>query len=216
VLGLLSRLSERQSVALVLEDLHWADQSTRELVAFLVRSLRGVRVLLLATYRSHELNRRHPLRSLITSWDRVRSVERIEVLRFDRGEVAAQLGAIFAAEPAADLVDAVFDRSGGNAYLVEELAGVMDDGDLAALSPSLRDVLLSRVDALSQGAQRLLRIAAVAGRSVSEGLVAEIAGAGETDFYAGLREAVENHLLVVDRTGRGYAFRHALSVRVCR
>ena len=211
VLGLLSRLSDRRPVMVVLEDLHWADQSTRELVAFLIRSLRGVRVLLLATYRSDELNRRHPLRSLITSWDRVRSVERIEVRRFDRDEVAAQLGAIFAAEPAPDLVDLVFDRSGGNAYLVEELAGVMDDGDPATLPPSLRDVLLSRVDSLSPAAQRLLRIAAVAGRSVPEGLLAEIAGAGDADFYAGLREAVESHLLVVDRTGRGYAFRHALT-----
>jgi DNA-binding CsgD family transcriptional regulator len=211
VLGLLSRLSDRRPVMVVLEDLHWADQSTRELVAFLVRSLRGVRVLLLATYRSDELNRRHPLRALITSWDRVRSVERIEVRRFDRDEVAAQLSAIFAAEPAPDLVDVVFDRSGGNAYLVEELAGVMDDGDLAALPPSLRDVLLSRVDSLGPAAQRLLRIAAVAGRSVPERLLAEIAGAGDADFYAGLREAVESHLLVVDRTGRGYAFRHALT-----
>jgi DNA-binding CsgD family transcriptional regulator len=211
VLGLLSRLSHRQPVMLVLEDLHWADQSTRELVAFLVRSLRGVRVLLLVTYRSDELNRRHPLRTLITSWDRVRSVERIEVRRFDRDEVAAQLGAIFAAEPASDLVDVVFDRSGGNAYLVEELAGVMDDGDLTALPPSLRDVLLSRVDSLSAGAQRLLRIAAVAGRSVPERLLAELAGGGNAGFYAGLREAVESHLLVVDRTGRGYAFRHALT-----
>ncbi len=211
VLGLLARLSGRRPVMVVLEDLHWADQSTRELVAFLVRSLRGVRVLLLVTYRSDELNRRHPLRSLVTSWDRVRSVERIELRRFDRDEVATQLGAIFAAEPAPDLVDVVFDRSGGNAYLVEELAGVMDDGDLAALPPSLRDVLLSRVDSLSPGAQRLLRVAAVAGRSVPERLLAEIAGAGDAGFYAGLREAVEAHLLVVDRTGRGYAFRHALT-----
>jgi predicted ATPase len=182
VLGLLSRLSQGRPVMLVLEDLHWADQSTRELVAFLVRSLRGVRVLLLATYRSDELNRRHPLRSLITSWDRVRSVQRIELRRFERDEVAVQLGAIFAAEPAADLVDVVFDRSGGNAYLVEELAGVMSDGDPAGLPPSLRDVLLSRVDSLSSGAQRLLRIAAVAGRSVPEGLLAEIAGTGDGDF----------------------------------
>jgi DNA-binding CsgD family transcriptional regulator len=212
VLGLLGRLSVRQPLMLVFEDLHWADQSTRELVAFLVRSLRGVSVLLLATYRSDELNRRHPLRPLVASWERLRSVERLELRRFDHAEVAAQLGAIFAAEPAAGLVDLVFDRSGGNAYLVEELAGlVRGGGDPADLPPSLRDVLLSRVDSLSPGAQRLLRTAAVAGRSVPEGLLAEIAGVGEPEFYAGLREAVESHLLVVDHTGRGYAFRHALT-----
>jgi DNA-binding CsgD family transcriptional regulator len=212
VLGLLDRLSARRPLMLVLEDLHWADQSARELVAFLVRSLRGVRVLLLATYRSDELNRRHPLRPLVASWERLRSVEHTELRRFDHNEVAAQLGAIFAAEPAPSLVDLVFDRSGGNAYLVEELAGVVrGGGDPADLSPSLLDVLLSRVDALSEGAQRLLRVAAVAGRSVPESLLAEISGAGEAEFYAGLREAVESHLLVVDHTGRGYAFRHALT-----
>jgi DNA-binding CsgD family transcriptional regulator len=212
VLGLLDRLSARRPLMLALEDLHWADQSTRELVAFLVRSLRGVRVLLLATYRSDELNRRHPLRPLVASWERLRSVEHTELRRFDHDEVAAQLGAIFAAEPAPGLVDLVFDRSGGNAYLVEELAGVVrGGGDPADLSPSLLDVLLSRVDALSEGAQRLLRVAAVAGRSVPEGLLAEISGVGEAEFYAGLREAVESHLLVVDHTGRGYTFRHALT-----
>ena len=166
VLGLLDRLSARRPLMLVLEDLHWADQSTRELVAFLVRSLRGVRVLLLATYRSDELNRRHPLRPLVASWERLRSVEHTELRRFDHDEVAAELGAIFAAEPDPRLVDLVFDRSGGNAYLVEELAGVVrGGGDPANLSPSLLDVLLSRVDALSEGAQRLLRVAAVAGRT---------------------------------------------------
>src|SRR5690349_16773155 len=212
VLGLLGRLSARRPLLLVLEDLHWSDQSTRELVSFLIRSLRGVRVVLLATYRSDELNRRHPLRPLIASWDRLRTVQHVELRRFEPGEVAAQLGAILGTEPAAGLVDLVFDRSGGNAYLVEELAGVMrDGGDPADLPPSLADVLLSRVDALSPGAQRLLRTAAVAGRSVTDKLLAEVAGIGDAEFYAGLREAVESHLLVVDHTGRSYAFRHALT-----
>jgi DNA-binding CsgD family transcriptional regulator/tetratricopeptide (TPR) repeat protein len=212
VLGLLGRLSAKRPLMLVLEDLHWSDQSTRELVSFLIRSLRGVRVVLLATYRSDELNRRHPLRPLIASWERLRTVQHVELHRFEPAEVATQLSAILGTAPAAGLVDLVFDRSGGNAYLVEELAGVMrGGGDPADLTPSLADVLLSRVDALSAGAQRLLRTAAVAGRSVPDKLLAEVAGVGDADFYAGLREAVESHLLVVDHTGRGYAFRHALT-----
>src|SRR6266568_3163691 len=85
VLGLLGRLSDRRPLLLVLEDLHWSDQSTRELVSFLIRSLRGVRVVLLATYRSDELNRRHPLRPLIASWDRLRSVQHVELRRFEPG-----------------------------------------------------------------------------------------------------------------------------------
>src|SRR5690348_8741228 len=212
VLGLLARLSARRPLLLVLEDLHWSDQSTRELVAFLIRSLRGVRVVLLATYRSDELNRRHPLRPLIASWDRLRTVQHVELRRFEPGEVAAQLGAILGTEPAAGLVDLVFDRSGGNAYLVEELAGlVRGGGDPADLPPSLADVLLSRVDALSPQAQRLLRTAAVAGRSVPDKLLAEVAGVADAEFYAGLREAAEGPLLGVDHPGRSYASRHALT-----
>jgi DNA-binding CsgD family transcriptional regulator len=211
VLGLLDRLSTRRPVVFGIEDLHWADQSTLDLIAFLVRSLRDTRVLLLATYRSDELHRRHPLRPLLTSWERMRSAGHLELQRFDRDEVTAQLAAILGHEPAPDAVDAIFDRSGGNAYLVEELAGATQGGDPADLSPTLRDVLLSRVDALSPDTQRLLRTASVAGRTVPDRLLAAVAGIGETEFFAGLREAVENHLLEVDPRGQGYAFRHALT-----
>jgi DNA-binding CsgD family transcriptional regulator/tetratricopeptide (TPR) repeat protein len=212
VLGLLGRLSARQPVMLVVEDLHWADQSTLDLTAFLARSLREVPVMLVATYRSDELHRRHPLRPLLTGWERVRSVDRIDVRRFDRGEVDAQLAAILGSKPGPGVADLIFDRSGGNAYLVEELAGALrTDGDVTDLPPSVRDVLLGRVDGLSQEAQRLLRTASVAGRTVTDRLLAEVAGLGETELFAALREVVENHLLLVDRSGHGYAFRHALT-----
>jgi DNA-binding CsgD family transcriptional regulator len=212
VLGLMIRLSATRPVIFVIEDLHWADQSTLDLTAFLVRSLRDARVLLMATYRSDELHRRHPLRPLLTGWERVRSVDRIELRRFDRDEVTAQLAAILGDDPTPGVTDVVFDRSGGNAYLVEELAGVVrGDGDPADLPPSLRDVLLSRVDALSTGAQRLLRTASVAGPAVPDRLLAEVAGIGEPELFAALRETVENHLLLVDPGGHGYAFRHALT-----
>jgi DNA-binding CsgD family transcriptional regulator len=212
VLGLLHRLSATRPVLFGIEDLHWADQSTLDLTAFLVRSLREARVLLLATYRSDELYRRHPLRPLLTGWERMRSVDHIELRRFDRDEVTAQLAAILGTAPAPDVADAIFDRSGGNAYLVEELAGALrGGGDVIGLAPSLKDVLLSRVDALSPDAQRLLRTASVAGRTVSERLLAEVAGVEESQFFAGLREAVENHLLLVDPLGQGYTFRHALT-----
>jgi DNA-binding CsgD family transcriptional regulator/tetratricopeptide (TPR) repeat protein len=212
VLGLLGRLSVARPVLLVLEDLHWADQSTLELVAFLIRALRGMRVLLAATYRSDELHRRHPLRPLLSGWERMRTVDRLDLVRFERDEVAAQLAAILAAEPGPGLVDLVYDRSGGNPYLVEELAGVVRrGGDPADLPPSLVDVLLSGVDSLSEPAQRLLRTAAVAGKQVPDRLLAAVAGLSEPELFAALREAVEAHLLVVDQSGHGYEFRHALT-----
>jgi DNA-binding CsgD family transcriptional regulator/tetratricopeptide (TPR) repeat protein len=212
VLGTLDRLSGLRPVLLVVEDLHWADRSTLDLVAFLFRSLRHSSVMIAVTYRSDELHRRHPLRPLLTSWERDRTINRVDLSRFSRDEVAAQLGAILGQRPAPAVTDTVFDRSGGNAYLVEELAGAVSaGGDPADLPPSLADVLLSRVDALTANAQKLLRTASVAGRAVSEGLLAEVAGLDEAELLRTLRETVDSHLLVVDPSGHGYAFRHALT-----
>jgi DNA-binding CsgD family transcriptional regulator len=212
VLGTLDRLSGVRPVLLAVEDLHWADRSTLDLVAFLFRSLRHSRVMITVTYRSDELHRRHPLRPLLTSWERDRSINRVGLTRFSRDEVAAQLGAILGQPPAPAVTDTVFDRSGGNAYLVEELAGaVFAGGDPADLPPSLADVLLSRVDALTANAQKLLRAASVAGRAVPEELLAEVAALDEAELLRALRETVDTHLLVVDPGGHGYAFRHALT-----
>jgi DNA-binding CsgD family transcriptional regulator len=212
VLGTLDRLSGVRPVLLAVEDLHWADRSTLDLIAFLFRSLRQSRVMIAVTYRSDELHRRHPLRPLLTSWERDRSISRIGLSRFSRDEVAAQLGAILGQRPAPAVTDTVFDRSGGNAYLVEELAGAVAAGDDPAdLPPSLADVLLSRVDALTANAQKLLRTASVAGRAVSDGLLAEVASLDEAELFGALRETVDSHLLVVDPSGHGYAFRHALT-----
>jgi predicted ATPase len=123
VLGVLGRLSAVRPVLLAVEDLHWADGSTLDLAAFLIRSLPPSRVLLVITYRSDELNRHHPLRPLLAAWERDRSVRHVGLRRFGGEEVAAQLRAILGADPAPGVADVVFGRSGGNAYLVEELAG---------------------------------------------------------------------------------------------
>jgi DNA-binding CsgD family transcriptional regulator len=212
VLGAMTRLSAVQPVMFVIEDLHWADQSTLDLTAFLVRSLRAAPVMLTITYRSDELHRRHPLRPLVTSWERDRSLARFELRRFDRDEVSEQLAALLGETPRPDVVDVVFGRSGGNAYFVEELADVVrSDGDPADLPPSLRDVLLTRVDALSADAQRMLRTASVAGLSVPDRLLAEVMGLEKAELFATLREVVENHLVAIELGGYRYSFRHALT-----
>ncbi|HVV57838.1 MAG TPA: AAA family ATPase, partial [Gaiellaceae bacterium] len=211
VLGVLGRLAAERPVALVVEDLHWGDRDTRDLLAFLVRALRDVRVLLVATYRSDELQRGHPLRRLLAELERVRSVERLELRRFSRDEVAEQLLAIRGEQTPAPVVDLVYERSEGNAFLVEEMLAVVESGGGEVVPPSLSDVLLARLDGLSEPAQRVLRAAAAAGGRVSEGLLAAVVGLPEPGLLQALREAVENHLLVVDDTGTGYRFRHALA-----
>ena len=85
VLGALTRLSVVKPVIFVIEDLHWADQSTLDLTAFLVRSLRAAPVMLAITYRSDELHRRHPLRPLVTSWERDRSANPVRAAKVRPG-----------------------------------------------------------------------------------------------------------------------------------
>jgi DNA-binding CsgD family transcriptional regulator/tetratricopeptide (TPR) repeat protein len=213
VLGVIGRLAAEEPLVLVFEDLQWADRSTLDLTALLVRGLGGRRVLLVCTVRSDELHRAHPFRQLAGRWEQQRAVERLELERLSAEDVAAQIHAISAKRPDGELVDLVFERSEGIPLFVEELLGAVRDGgvDQDYLPPSLRDVLLARADRLSAGAQHILRVASAAGRWAPDDLLAAVAGLPEADLYTALREAVEHQLLVVDPTGRGYAFRHALA-----
>ena len=202
-------MAAQRPLMLVVEDLHWADRSTLDLVAFLLRTPPAGPVLLAVTYRSDELHRRHPLRPLLASLERVRAVERIELRPFDRPQVAAQLEGILGEPPDREMADRVFERSEGNAFLVEEMLGIVQAGaDVDHLPPSLRDVLLARTETLPDAVQRTLRLAAVAGRRVSGRLLAAVAEVPEGDLLSALREAVEHNVLVVDESG--YAFRHSL------
>ncbi|MGH2813886.1 MAG: ATP-binding protein, partial [Actinomycetota bacterium] len=207
LLGLLERLGAERRTVLVVEDLHWADRSTRDLLAFLVRNLRHGRLLLVLTYRSDELHRRHPLRPFLAELDRGRQVERLELARFGPAEVAAQLAGIQGAPVAAELAARIHARSGGNAFFVEELAAAATDGDLP---PSLRDTLLARIELLGEPAQQVLRVAAAAGNRVDHDLLAEVAGLPEAELLAALREAVSAQVLLADADDGTYGFRHAL------
>ena len=212
LLGLLERVGVAHRTVLVVEDLHWADRSTRDLLAFLVRNLRHGRLLLLLTYRSDELHRRHPLRSFLAELDRGRRVERLELARFGAPEVAAQLAGIRGRPVPAELAERIHARSGGNAFFVEELAAVAGRGGQAdgELPRSLRDTLLARVDLLGEPAQQVLAVAGAAGARVEHDLLAEVAGLPEAELLAGLREAVSAHVLLADAADGSYGFRHAL------
>jgi DNA-binding CsgD family transcriptional regulator/tetratricopeptide (TPR) repeat protein len=209
VLGLLERLGEPGGVALVFEDLHWADDSTRDLIAFLIRNMRSERLLLIGSYRSDELHRQHPLRPFLASLD-TDKVERIQLERLGRDEVRVQLAGILGAEPEEMLVDRVFERSEGNPFYVEELLAT-SSGDLEiGLPNTLRDALMVRVEVLSPAAQQVLRVASVAGRQVDHGLLQGVMELDEDELIAALREAVSRYLLEPGRGNDAYAFRHAL------
>ncbi|WP_243704970.1 helix-turn-helix transcriptional regulator [Micromonospora sp. KC723] len=206
---LFHRLATSQPLVLVIEDLHWADRSTRDLIGFLVRAARTARVLLVCTYRTDELHRGHPLRPFLAELDRARGVERIELGRLDRDGTAAILADLLGTEPAARAVDDVQARTQGNPFFIEELAAAGGPVGCATLPETLRDLLLARVDRLPDATQRVLRIAAAGGTRFAHQLLAEVAGLPEHELEDALRAAVAAQLVVADQEG-GYEFRHAL------
>jgi predicted ATPase len=203
LLALLDRLGP---VALVIEDLHWADPSTRDFLTFLVRSARTEALCLLATYRSDELHRRHPLRPVLAELERAPGVERIALERFTRAEVAEQLTGILDDEPDAALADRLYARGQGNALYTEELLAASAEGS-GELPATLRDALLDRFERLPAAAQEVVRVASVAERPIGHALLEAVLPAG--DLLDGAREAVAHQLLVTQQDGT-YAFRHAL------
>ncbi|HEX2084456.1 MAG TPA: AAA family ATPase, partial [Solirubrobacteraceae bacterium] len=207
LLGLLERLGREAPVLLVVEDLHWADRSTRDFLVFLSRALCRERVLVVGTYRSDELHRRHPLRPLLAELERSERARRIELRPFTREELTAQLTGILGAEPERGLVDRLFARSEGNPLFAEELLAAGRDGR-GELPPTLRDALILRVEALPDAAQELLRVVA-AGQRVEHDVLREVSGIDGRALREALREAAASGLLVPDEDGR-YAFRHAL------
>ncbi|MEU2299470.1 helix-turn-helix transcriptional regulator [Streptomyces antibioticus] len=207
---LLERVAADRTVVLALEDLHWADASTRHLLSYLLRTLRTGRLVVLATYRADDIHRRHPLRPLLAELDRLRTVRRLELARLTREEVGRQIAGILAQEPDPAQVDAIFRRSDGNAFFVEELAVAGNQGCCAGLTDSLRDLLLVRVEALPEAGQQMARIVAEGGSTVEYRLLAAVAGLAEDDLIAALRAAVNANLLLATPDGDGYRFRHSL------
>jgi len=209
LLTLLERLGRSAPVLLAIEDLHWADGSTRDFITFLVRSAREERICLAVTYRSDELHRRHPLRPLLAELERAAGVDRLALERFDRAELTAQLAGIVGSPPSPDLVQRLYGRSQGNALYTEELLAASEEGDSWLLPETLRDVLIARVEKLSPAAQAVVRVAAVLDRPATHGLLEAVAGLPPAELMDGARDAVAHQVLVTDAAGM-YAFRHAL------
>ncbi|MFC4493914.1 AAA family ATPase [Streptomyces ovatisporus] len=205
---LLERLATGRTVVLALEDLHWADRSTRELLGYLYRSVQTSRLLVLATYRADDIHRRHPLRPFLAEVDRLRTVRRVELPRLSRTEVHAQIAAIQGVpEPDPEQARIIFERSDGNPFFVEELTA---NCATCGISDSLRDLLLVRVEGLPESVQGVLRTAAQAGSAVEHALLAAVCEMPEAELLEALRLAVGANVLQPTADGDGYRFRHAL------
>ena len=207
LLALLEALGQDGPVVLVIEDLHWSDSSTRHFLSFLARSMCGAPLLVVGTYRSDELHRRHPLRPLLAELGRDPSALMIDLATFTREEMSEQLEGILAAAPDPGLVERLYVRSEGNALFTEEILAAGLDGR-GALPPTLRDALMLRVERLSASAQELLRWLACQ-PSADHELLSAVVGLEAAELVEALREATASQIAVILPHG-DYAFRHAL------
>ncbi len=230
ILGVVGRLAERQPVLLVLEDLHDADAATRALVSFVARIQRHHRVCVVATYQSDELTRDHPLTATLGAMTSAagRAPTQIALEPLGRADLADLVQAIEGERPTASALVLVADRSGGVPLVAEELLAARRELSDTSLTGSFDDLVIARLARHSPECRRVLRLLSLAGRPVSRDELAVAAaafelaadrlpprsstlprrgeGALDPDLSAGLDEAIEAGVLVVDDDG--FAFRH--------
>ncbi|MDX6249530.1 MAG: hypothetical protein QOF10_2890 [Kribbellaceae bacterium] len=209
VLGAFTALSTSEPLLVVVEDAHWADDSTRDLIGFLLTRLTSQRLALVVSYRSDDLHRRHPLRRPIAEWSRNPRVRRVNLLPLDADESRALLTALLTQPLPESEVRRILERAGGNAFFTEELVAAASMGDADAVPPDLADLLLVRLDPLSDDARQVARVIAVAGRRVPHTLLTTVAGLPDRELDAALRELIDAH--IIEHPGNAsYYFRHAL------
>jgi DNA-binding CsgD family transcriptional regulator len=208
LLSALEALARRSPLVLIIEDAHWADRSSRDLLTYLIGNQRWVKgLLIVVTYRSDELHRTHPLRPLLATLDRIEWVERLDVPRLARSHTEELARRIVGRELADDLEVALYRRSQGNPLFVEAL--VCCDGELSPdLPESLRDLLLDSVRRLPDDTQEVLRVLSASSGPAGHGLLAAVTGLDDDALTAALRPAAAANVLRA--AGDGYQFRHEL------
>lgn len=200
ILTLLEQLAATGTVVLILEDLHWADEASRELLTFLVANLTDGDVLLVGTYRPGDAG---PLRGLVAELRRDPGVQVLELRPLTRHEVGRQLAALLGREPESALITAVYERSGGNPLFVEALGQAPE-----AAPAGLNDLLLGFQTGLSADARTVLRAGAVIGAPIGHDLLAAAVDLPPDVLHPALRELVDRRLLLTSDTG--YEYRHVL------
>ncbi len=223
----LAALSKQHPVVLLLDDLHWADPASLDLLRFLARSVATLPLLILVTYRSDELTRRHPLYALLPQLARDASAARIDLGRLDDDAVGVLVRDRYDLPDAeaARLVTYLQGRAEGNALFVGELVraleegGVLTDdadgwkvGDLArtGVPTLLRQVIEGRVARLDDDAQGALGAAAVIGQEVPFAVWAAVGGADEETLTGIVEQAAAARLMEETPDGVGARFIHAL------
>ncbi|MBL7258049.1 ATP-binding protein [Paractinoplanes lichenicola] len=199
-------------LVLIIEDLHWADPSTLDLVRHLAQArTEGRRLLLVGSFRSAELGRTDPLWQLLNSGNFIRRVVRAELAPFTLPELRGLLNG-GAGEPDPALVRRCLEWSEGNPFYAEQLlaADALTSPESVRLSADLRSIVLTRLTGLGDDAMRVLQVAAVAGRTVSRRLLRLVSGLERDALGAAVQECFDRQMLITGRDEDTYRFRHAL------
>jgi DNA-binding CsgD family transcriptional regulator/tetratricopeptide (TPR) repeat protein len=211
VSGALRTFAGDRRLLLVLDDLQWADRSTRQLLLYLLAGLGEVRLSVLAAVRAESLQGTHPLRRVLAELRRLRSVRVLDLAPLDRDATRDLVTAIAGAEVEPEDADRVFKRSGGNPFVAEELARDLRDGRVE-LSDTLREVFLSRVDALPPHAHAVVHAVAAGVEPVEHALLAGVVTLPGDQLIEAVRAAVAHRFLV--SAPDGYRLRHRLVAEV--
>ena len=207
LLVLFERVAAERPLVLIVEDAHWAERSTRDLILFLTRNLTTGHMLFVLSYRSDELHRTHPLRPLLAGLGRDRRTTRLELPALNRAEVAEMAASLLGHEVTPAFVDELYDRSAGNPLFVEALVECGGSCD-SELPESLRDLVLTQITRLPEATQEVLRTVAASPDSIGHALLVRVSTLDERGLLDALRPAVAANVLVAGDDG--YAFRHAL------
>ncbi|HEY3258920.1 MAG TPA: AAA family ATPase [Pseudonocardiaceae bacterium] len=205
LLSAISELAAEHTVLLTIEDLHWADRSSRDLLAFLLSRLSSQKLLVVGTYRSDDLHRKHPLRPLLAELVRLPAVERLSLEPFTPADAEAFVRQLADDNIGDELIRDIAARSEGNAFMAEELFSACADNR----PPELAEILLARMDRLTPAAQQVIRLASVLGRRFTHPRIGAATQLDDEQLEQALRDAVTHHLLVTE-DAYIYAFRHAL------
>lgn len=227
ILHLLEVVAADAGLVLVVEDLHDADASTRELLDYLARRLLTARVLILGTYRADEIGRKHPLHPKIQGWLRSSLAQVVELKPLGAREVVGMLEAIFDDPSQADTGDFLHERCEGNPFVLEELLKeALDRGDIFRtergwerkdltdfrLPKTVRDTILLRLERLGADQVRMLRAAAVLGNTFRDSALIAVVGQDLPTVQEALRACVQQQLVREQADAGGtYRFRHSLT-----
>ncbi|HLL65389.1 MAG TPA: AAA family ATPase [Micromonosporaceae bacterium] len=203
----LSAASQGRPLVIVVDDLQWADRTTRRLLLYLLAGLGGMRLLLLGGVRAEALHGAHPLRQMLLELRRLRSVRMLDLAPLSPAETEQLVTDVVGRALEYAEAELFWERSRGNPFLVEELARDARDGRVG-LSDTLREIVLARVDALPADARAVVHAVAAGVGSVAHELLAEVVPLDADELITAARTAVEHRVLVV--TEDGYRCHHRL------